>query len=251
MWEDSLSNPSHWAETPAQAAATETFRITNSEFLKERVTAYYFQMEGRLLDNRLGLVTGLRYEKMEDNGRGMLFDPDAAFQRNADGTFVRDGAGNRVRKVEAGAVGSIDEVRVTRLERAYVANKSYDGTYPSFHANYNVTDNFLVRFAYAKTFGRPDFSNIIPRRSDARLCPLLPRRRVWRADVRRRQGHLVNPPRNARDFKAAVFGPPPLFLPGFPLAIVCHTDGMNLHHSPGPAETIRSSPTWTPFRSRR
>ncbi len=162
MWDDYLDNPSHWTQTPAQAAAAETYRITNSEYLKERVTAYYFQLEGRLLDNRLSLITGVRYEKTEDDGRGMLYDPDLAFQRNADGTFVRDGAGNRVRKIEAGAAGSLDEVRITRLERQYTAEKSYDGTYPSFHANYNVTDNLLVRFAYAKTFGRPDFSNIIP-----------------------------------------------------------------------------------------
>ncbi len=162
MWEDYLANPTHWTQTAAQAADAETFRITNSEYLKERVTSYFFQFEARLLENRLGIVTGVRYEKTEDDGLGMLYDPDLAFQRNADGSFVRDQAGNRVRKPEAGAAGSLEEVRITRLERQYAAKKDYDGSYPSFHANYNVTDNLLVRFAYAKTFGRPDFSNIIP-----------------------------------------------------------------------------------------
>ena len=30
------------------------------------------------------------------------------------------------------------------------------------HLTYNATDNFLVRAAYAKTYGRPDFTNIVP-----------------------------------------------------------------------------------------
>src|SRR5690606_38256591 len=32
----------------------------------------------------------------------------------------------------------------------------------SFHASYNITDDLVLRFAYANTIGRPDFSNILP-----------------------------------------------------------------------------------------
>jgi len=51
---------------------------------------------------------------------------------------------------------------LTRRERAYTSDRSYDGFYPSIHLTYNVTNDFLIRVAYAKTFGRPDYANIIP-----------------------------------------------------------------------------------------
>jgi TonB-dependent receptor len=68
----------------------------------------------------------------------------------------------RIRKPEAGAVGSMEELRLTRKERAYTAARSYDGYYPSLHLNFDATENLLVRAAYAKTYGRPDLSDIVP-----------------------------------------------------------------------------------------
>lgn len=49
-----------------------------------------------------------------------------------------------------------------RKERAFTAERSYDGYYPSLHLTYDIKENFLVRAAYARTYGRPDFANIIP-----------------------------------------------------------------------------------------
>ncbi|MGH7947291.1 MAG: TonB-dependent receptor domain-containing protein, partial [Opitutaceae bacterium] len=43
-----------------------------------------------------------------------------------------------------------------------VADNSYDGFYPSVHTTFSLRDNLLLRLACAKTFGRPDFNNIIP-----------------------------------------------------------------------------------------
>jgi iron complex outermembrane recepter protein len=81
--------------------------------------------------------------------------------RDPDGSFAHVGTA-RVRKAEAGAVGSIEELRLTRKERANLGNRAYDGYYPSLHLTYNATQNFLIRAAYAKTYGRPDFVNIVP-----------------------------------------------------------------------------------------
>ena len=39
---------------------------------------------------------------------------------------------------------------------------AYDGYYPGIHLTYNITDNLLARFSYAKTIGRPDYANIVP-----------------------------------------------------------------------------------------
>jgi TonB-dependent receptor len=58
--------------------------------------------------------------------------------------------------------GSLEELRLTRQERANLGNRAYDGYYPSLHLTYNATQNFLIRAAYAKTYGRPDFTNIVP-----------------------------------------------------------------------------------------
>src|SRR5690606_3438396 len=63
----------------------------------------------------------------------------------------------------AGTAGSLAELALTRVERGFEAEREYDGYYPSVHLNYNITDNLVARFAYAKTLGRPDYADIIPR----------------------------------------------------------------------------------------
>jgi TonB-dependent receptor len=129
------TNPNYFLEN---AVTSEQFRINNSEKITETITAYYLQLEGKLLNNKLSFVTGVRYEKTEDAGEGVLNDPDAAFQRNANGTFVDS------------------------TERGSRPVRSYDDYYPSLNVTYNVTDNLLVRVGYAKTMGRPDYTNILP-----------------------------------------------------------------------------------------
>jgi TonB-dependent receptor len=161
-WEAFQRNPSLFSQTPAQVVAQEQFRISNSEYIEEAVSALYVQTELRLLNNRLQVLGGVRYEKTEDEGKGPLFDPNAVFVRNADGTFARNAAGVRIRKSEAGAVGSMEELGLVRRERAFEASPSYDGFYPSLHFTFNVRENLLARAAYAKTYGRPNFTDILP-----------------------------------------------------------------------------------------
>jgi iron complex outermembrane receptor protein len=161
-WRAFEQNPALFTKTPAQLVTEETYRINNSEYMQETVSALYLQAEARFLRNRLQVLTGARYERTEDEGQGPLYDPGAAFQRDAAGRFLLNAAGQRVRKPEAGALNSMEELRLTRAERAYLANRSYDGVYPSLHLNFNATENFVARLAYAKTYGRPNFSEIIP-----------------------------------------------------------------------------------------
>jgi TonB-dependent receptor len=82
--------------------------------------------------------------------------------RAADGSFAHDSRGALIRKPEAGAVGSLDQLRLTLFERAARAKRSYDGYYPSLHLTYNIASSLQARFAYAKTYGRPNFNQIIP-----------------------------------------------------------------------------------------
>lgn len=157
-----VSTPGLFTQTPAQVTAAETYRISNSEMIEETVSAAYIQGEAKLFKNRLNILTGVRFEKTVDDGRGPLYDPDAVWVRNANGTFARDPSGNRIRKTEAGAAGSLQEVALTRKERAYTNRRSYDGLYPSLHLTFEAKENLLVRGAYAKTYGRPDFPDVIP-----------------------------------------------------------------------------------------
>jgi TonB-dependent receptor len=120
------------------------------------------QAEARLFGNRLNVVTGVRFEKTIDRGEGPLQDPNAVFVRNANGSFARTSTGARIRKPEAGLAASVEEVALIYKERASLAERSYQGYYPSLHLNFNASERLLLRAAYAKTYGRPNFSNIIP-----------------------------------------------------------------------------------------
>jgi iron complex outermembrane recepter protein len=130
--------------------------------MREDVSAYYGQTEMQLFSNRLKILTGVRFEKTDGDGQGPLFDPGAVFERNANGTFARNAQNQRIRKPAAGLAGSLEELALTREERGNHASGMYDGYYPSVHLTYNIKENFLARFAYAKTYGRPDFNEIIP-----------------------------------------------------------------------------------------
>jgi TonB-dependent receptor len=156
------ADPSLFSQTAAQQVVGRTSEITTSEFIREEVSAYYGQAEMQLFSNRLKILTGVRYETTDGDGQGPLFDPGAAFVRNANGTFARNAAGQRIRRPEAGAAGSYQELLLTRTERGNEASGSYHGYYPSLHLTFNVTENFLARAAYAKTYGRPNFNEIIP-----------------------------------------------------------------------------------------
>ena len=155
-------NPALFTRTAAQAVAEAQFHITNSEYLQETVTAGYLQGEARLFGNRLNVLTGVRWERTDDEGLGPVFEPANVWVRRADGTFARDARGQRLRRPEAGAVGSMEELRLTRQERGFRAEKGYDGFYPSLHLTWLATESLQARAAWARTFGRPDFSEIIP-----------------------------------------------------------------------------------------
>ena len=156
------ANPQLFTQTPAQVVAQEAYRLTNSEYIEEKILAYYVQAEARFLSGRLNVLTGVRFEKTTDNGEGSLFNGDAVWVRNSNGSFAHDAAGARIRKTEAGTAGSIEELRLTRKERAFKNERSYDGYFPSLHLTYNIKENFQARLAYAKTYGRPNFTDIIP-----------------------------------------------------------------------------------------
>lgn len=159
-WQD---NSVLFSQTEARKVTAEKYRIENSEFIQETVSAGYIQADARFFKNRLRFLTGVRFEETMGKGQGALIEPTGVYVRSTDGSLAHDDKGNLIRKPEAGAVGSLAEVSQTYLERASRAKRSYNGFYPSAHLTYNFTENMLLRVAYAETYGRPNFNQIIPR----------------------------------------------------------------------------------------
>jgi TonB-dependent receptor len=135
LWDAFNSNPSYFQQTSDQARNAERFRIQNSTQLTEGITALYLQGDAHFLQNRLGITTGVRFERTSDKGHGPL-TPTSGL--------------------------SLADVQANWQERGLPVTDSYDGFYPSLHVNYNVTNNLVFRVAYASTIGRPDFGNILP-----------------------------------------------------------------------------------------
>ncbi len=160
LWQE---NPALFTKTTADRVAEKIDHVLNSEYIEEVTDGYYIQGDIRLLDNRLRVLGGVRYESTKDTGRGPLVTPDNIWQRNPDGSFVLTSpGGDRIRRPEAGANNSLEQVALTHHERGATSTRDYDGLYPSAHFTYNITENLLFRLAYAKTYGRPDFNAVIP-----------------------------------------------------------------------------------------
>ncbi len=70
--------------------------MNNSREFTETVSAAYLRGDIRLFENRLWIVAGVRYERTDTKGSGPLNDINAQYQRDADGSFVRNAAGQRV-----------------------------------------------------------------------------------------------------------------------------------------------------------
>ena len=157
-----LGNPGAFIQTAAQKVTQDRNRINGSWEQEENTQAIYFQAEMKLLRNRLRALGGFRYERTDYDGSGLLYSPEAVWERNADGSFARNQTGQRIRKAAAGAVGSMEELALVRIERGHHVDRSIDGYYPSLHLTYNISKNLLARAAYAKTYGRPNFNNIVP-----------------------------------------------------------------------------------------
>lgn len=162
-WRAYQQNPLLYTKRETELVNESNYAVDNSEHIEETVQSAYLQAEAYLLNHRLRVLGGVRFERTHDQGQGGLTDADAVWQRNPDGSYVRNAAGQRVRKPEAGAVNSYQQFLLTRAYRASYSDRKYHGYYPSLHFTYNVTENFLARAAYAKTYGRPNFTDIIPR----------------------------------------------------------------------------------------
>lgn len=155
LWDLYEQNPEYFELNEVGAF---TARINGSKNLVERVSAAYIRGDWKFFDDRFWIVAGLRYERTEDEGQGPLRDPGAVFARDANGDFVLDDMGEMIPL-------ATDPMEIAKLEyqrRAATASNTYDHFFPSVNTTFNITDNILLRAAYARTIGRPNLNFILP-----------------------------------------------------------------------------------------
>ncbi len=148
-------NPEYFVLNQSAAYISEA---TSSKFLEETISAAYVRGDVKFWQNRVWLVGGVRFEKTEDHGFGVLDDIRATYRQDANGNLIRDAAGRVIRVTN----DSLESARLRYKVRGAEARKSYDGYYPSFNSTYYLTDTLVARAAYAKTIGRPKLTEIIP-----------------------------------------------------------------------------------------
>ncbi len=126
IYEAYQNNPGYFVQSTGQANDTLKNSAIRSPLLEETVTAGYLMADMKFWQNRLRVVGGVRYEITETEGLGY-------------------------------------KQTLTGYERrANFNSREYDGFYPSAHVTLNITDDLILRAAYAKTIGRPPTVDIVP-----------------------------------------------------------------------------------------
>ncbi|MSU48552.1 MAG: TonB-dependent receptor [Opitutus sp.] len=139
-------------------AAAHTSIAQQTQEVNETITAAYLRGDVRLVQNRWWIVGGVRFERTADEGRGLLSDLGAAYVRDAGGRIVRNAAG-------APTFVTNDLLARARLQYQKLGattERRYQGYYPSLNTSFAITDKIVVRAAFARTIGRPDYTEIIP-----------------------------------------------------------------------------------------
>jgi iron complex outermembrane receptor protein len=133
-------------------------RVTSSSRLIETVSAGYVRGDVRLLERRLWLTGGVRFERTEDDGAGALNDPSRQYVRDARNNLVLGANGQPVLIT----TDALERAQLRYVERGAQAVRSYGDWFPSFNASYHFTENLVLRAAYARTLGRPNYNFIVP-----------------------------------------------------------------------------------------
>lgn len=149
------ANPS-WFVLDQTAAHVSESNLTKE--IEETISAGYLRLDAKLLDNRLWIVAGARYEHTRDQGEGGLNDIRRTYRQDANGNLILDAAGRPIRITTV----ALDNARLQYVKRGARSDNSYDGLYPSLNTSYTLTSRIMARAAYARTIGRPNFNEIIP-----------------------------------------------------------------------------------------
>lgn len=165
-WQLYETNP-NWFNTQTNSRADIRTLLTSPLQITERQDALFLMGDFAFFNNRLRVVTGVRYERTTDKGRAVLQDNNARYRHDAAGNLVLD-ANKRPILIYAdtgtsatGIANGIAEDALVYQKLGASLSKQYGGYYPSLNATYNITQNVQARLGLAQAVGRPDFGNIL------------------------------------------------------------------------------------------
>jgi len=133
-------------------------KALNSRVITEEISSAYLRFDLRLLDNRLWVVAGARYERTHDEGSGPINDLGRTFRRDAAGNLIRNSSGQPIKIVG----DAVTLAKLQYVERGAKIEKEYGDLYPSVNLTFNLTPDIVARASYAETLSRPNFNFIIP-----------------------------------------------------------------------------------------
>lgn len=143
---------------PVNEVSTYTARAQATRAITETVSAAYLRGDVHLLNRRVWLSGGVRFERTTVDGTGVLSDPTAIYQKDASGDFVLNPSGQRIFLT----TDPLERAKLTFVTNGAQVKKSYDDLYPSVNFTYYFADKLLLRSAYYITIGRPDLNFITP-----------------------------------------------------------------------------------------
>ncbi len=158
------NHPEYFTRTPTQLGDQIRNEATRSPLLMERIVAGYAMFDAQFFRNRLRVVGGVRYERTQDRGYGYKQDNSAIYQKDASGDPIL-GPDNQpllLPELAGTTKGGPEQNARIYTRRGTYNSRRYDGYFPSVDATYKITDDLLLRAAFAKTIGRPSPSDIVP-----------------------------------------------------------------------------------------
>lgn len=154
------SNPNYFQLTAANEVTGYRNRTNASKRMTESVYAPYVRFDlNTLMDRRLAITGGVRFEQTEFEGVGPLINPAAIYQRDAAGNIVRNAAGA---PVVIAPLATLAGTQLAYQERGARTERSYGDLYPSLNASYHFRPDLIGRVSYAKSIARPNFNHILP-----------------------------------------------------------------------------------------
>ena len=127
--------------------------VNNSKYAREIMSSAYLRGDVALLERRLNLVGGVRFEQTNVEANGPLVDASRNIRRDSSGRPILDAAGQPVTI----ATDPLGIARLTFIDRGTDVSKEYLRMFPSLNASYNVRENLIARAAVSTSIGRPDF----------------------------------------------------------------------------------------------
>ncbi len=160
VYEAFRANPAHFQLTSANEVAGVRNRVNGSKRMTEAIHAPYVRFDlPALLDRRLALTGGVRYERTEFAGVGPLINPSAIYQRDAAGNLVRNAAGQ---PVALAPLATLAGTQLAYRERGARTERAYGAAYPSLAATFHLRPDLIGRLTYARSIARPNFNQILP-----------------------------------------------------------------------------------------